>query len=121
MTLSILSSRDADPNVALSFSFTVSFGPPSRINCINSKNEEIFYARGINSQVTREVIRPHYISSTKPDITRVTVKISPQPRMEETYICYVAVEGRTGIHVSGNNAIVVMGSIRNTSVKVTSK
>ena len=33
MTLSILSSRDAGPNIAIALSFNVSYGPPSRVNC----------------------------------------------------------------------------------------
>ena len=118
MSLSILSSRDTDPNVSLSFSFNVSYGPPSRINCVNSNNEEIFYARGDHSQTTHEVIRPHFIDTTEPDMTRVTVKVYSQPRRNDTYICYVAVEGRTGI--SGIKSIVVMG-MGFTSLKVTGK
>ena len=58
MTLSILSSRDADPDIEYSLSFT---GPPSRIKCTRD-NMQLFNARGLeNSNVlTREVIRSRY-------------------------------------------------------------
>ena len=92
MSLSILSSRDAEPNVSLSFSFNVSFGPPSRINCVNSNNEDIFYARGDHSQITREVIRPHFINTTEPDMTRVTVL--NQEEMIHTFVTWLLREGR---------------------------
>ena len=37
-------------------------------------------------QVTRDVIRSRYISSTEPDMTRVTVRLDPEPRgVERTY------------------------------------
>ena len=98
MTLSILSSRDADPNIEYSLSFTVSFGPPSRIRCTRD-NIQLFNARGLEhySDLTREVIRSRYISSTLPDMTRVTVRLDLQPRAERTYNCTVTVEGRTNI------------------------
>ena len=96
MTLSILSSRDADPNIEYSLSFTVSFGPPSRIIC-TSDITQLFIIRESSAQVTREVIRSHYVSGTQPDMTRVTVRLDLQPRVGATYACIVTVEGRTNI------------------------
>ena len=72
MTLSILSSRDADPNIEYSLSFTVSFGPPSRIRCTRD-GSVLFNIRDPDPRVTREVIRSRYINSTQPDMTHVTV------------------------------------------------
>ena len=108
MTLSILSSRDADPNITFSLSFTVSFGPPSRITCTH--NSSLFLsARDPNPLSTREVIRSRYINDTQPDMTRVTVRPDPQPRVGATFTCTVFVEGRTNI-LSGGYNFVQMGS-----------
>ena len=108
MTLSILSSRDADPNIEYSLSFTVSFGPPSNISC--TRDSSVFIdIRGLDPRVTREVIRSRYISSTQPDMSRVIVRLDPQPRLGATYACTVTVEGRTNI-TSGTYNIVAMGS-----------
>ena len=97
MTLSILSSRDADPNIAITLSFNVSFGPPSRIRCARN-SEQLFDVRShSNNQITREVIRSRYIDSTQPDITRVTVKLYSQPRVVGVYTCTVIVESRNNI------------------------
>ena len=96
MTLSILSSRDADPNITISLSFTVSYGPPSRIRFIRD-SVQLFNTRYPSPLFTREVIRSQYINSTHPDMSRVTVNLDPQPRVGATYTCTVTVEGRTGI------------------------
>ena len=53
--------------------------------------------RGLHPQVTREVIRSRYISSTQPDMTRVTVRLDLQPRVGGTYTCTVTVESRINI------------------------
>ena len=99
MTLTILSSRDADPNISYSLSFTVSFGTPSRIVC--HRNDILFLnRRGSNQQLCREVIRSRYISSTLPDMTRVTIRPDPQPRVGGTYTCNVTVESRINIDSS---------------------
>ena len=100
MTLSILSSRDADPNIEYSLSFTVSYGPPSRISCSRGSSV-LLDIRGLDPRITREVIRSHYINSAQPDMTRVTVTLDSQPREGATYTCTVTVEGRTNI-TSGN-------------------
>ena len=61
-------------------------------------------------QVTREMIRSRYISSTEPDMTRVTVRLDPEPRgVERTYTCTVTVEGRINI-ASGNYDFDTRGS-----------
>ena len=108
MTLSILSSRDADPNIEISLSFTVSYGPPSRLRCTRDSSV-LLNNRGLHSRLTREVIRSRYISSTQPDMTRVTVRPGPQPRVEGTYNCTVIVEGRTNIDF-GSYDFVQMGT-----------
>ena len=108
MTLSILSSRDADPNIEYSLSFTVSYGPPSRLRCTRDSSV-LLNNRGLHSRLTREVIRSRYISSTQPDMTHVTVRPDPQPRSGATYNCTVFVEGRTNI-LSGGYDFVQMGS-----------
>ena len=98
MRVSILSSRDNDPNVVFTLSFNVSFGPPSRFFCrygsktiLNNKRE--------HPDLSHEVIRSKYTSS-QPDMTRVTVKVDQPVREERTYVCQVFVEGRGNI-VSG--------------------
>ena len=99
MTLSILSSRDADPNIMFRLSFNISFGPPSRIQCTrDSGSNNIFckYARGIVSGVDYEVIRSQYINSSQPDMTRLSF-IQTRPRIGATYQCTATVEGRQNI------------------------
>ena len=109
MTLTILSSRDADPNITFSLSFTVSFGPPSRITCTRDSSVLLNNIRGPDQRLTREVIRSRYISTTQPDMTRVTVRPGPQSRVGATYTCTVNVEGRTNIASGGYNFL-QMGS-----------
>ena len=108
MTLSILSSRDADPNITFSLSFTISYGPPSRVRCTRDSSV-LLNIRELDSRLTREVIRSRYISSTQPDMTRVTVRPDPQSRIGATYSCTVFVEGRTNI-LSGGYDFAQMGS-----------
>ena len=105
MTLSILSSRDADPNITISLSFNVSFGPPSLIRC-NRDSVQLFNTRGPTPLFTREVIRSRYINSTHPDMSRVTVNLDSQPRVGATYTCTVTVEGRTNIAFGSYNFVV---------------
>ena len=100
MTLSILSSRDADPNIMFRLSFNISFGPPSRIECtrdsINILGGTGTLGRGIVSGVDYEVIRSQYISSSQPDMTRLSFN-QTRPRIAATYQCTVTVEGRRNI------------------------
>ena len=119
MSLSLLSSRDADPNIEYSLSFNVSFGPPSRIVCHQNKTIKFIDRRDPGLQLSREVIRSRYINSTLPDMTRVTVRPGPQPRVGATYICTVTVESRINI-ASGNYNFDDKG-IGSTTVTVTGK
>ena len=116
MKLIIHSQRDANPNVMLSFSFTVSFGPPSRIQCSNGL-AQVVSVRGLRSDVVYDVIRSHYINSSLSDMTHVTVRLPPQPREGRTFTCTVTVEGRTNI-ASGNYARVTMGSTRSSTTTI---
>ena len=107
MTLSILSSRDAGPNIAIALSFNVSYGPPSRVRCERIKmpeKVELLNNRD-HPKLIREVIRSRYINSALPDMTCVTVRPDPQPRevTVATYKCYVHVESRINIHNIGYN------------------
>ena len=116
MTLSVLSSRDADPNIKYSLSFNVSFGPPSRINCTYMyENNKQCSVDGI--ELYYNVIMSHYIDSSQPDITHVTVRVPPQPRENRTYTCIVTVEGR--VNISSGNYMPVIKSTGSSTVKVT--
>ena len=122
MTLSILSSRDAGPNIAIALSFNVSYGPPSRVLCERKDTPDaIAFVHLFNLRQSpnlfREVIRSRYISSTLPDMTRVTVRPDPQPRQVATYTCFIHVETRINIHNSGN--LVEKGMHGSTTVTVT--
>ena len=93
MRVSILSSRDTDPNVVFTISFNVTFGPPSLVLCFYNK-QRFARLRGDNSY---EVIRSRYVSSSQPDMTRVTIKVDQPFREERIYSCNVTVEGRKNI------------------------
>ena len=122
MTLSILSSRDAGPKIAIAFSFNVSYGPPSRLWCTNFQGPALYDSRYDDdlSSITREVIRSRYISSTLPDMTRVTVRPDPQPRQVATYACTVTVESRNNIP-HNNYYIDQIGHGSTTTVGLTGK
>ena len=117
ITLSILSSRDADPNIMFRLSFNISFGLPSRIQCTRDSST-ILSGRGIVSGVDYEVIRSQYISSSQPDMTRLSFN-QTRPRIGATYQCTVTVEGRrnlfpglkyqTDVLGSGTSSITVTG------------
>ena len=107
MTLSILSSRDADPNITFSLSFNISFGPPSEIHC-NRNDSNILSGRGIVSGIDYEVIRSQYISSSQPDMTHLSFN-QTRARIGATYQCTVTVEGRRNIAV-GKYGFDVLGS-----------
>ena len=95
MTVSILSPRDADPNITISLSFTVSFGPPSKITCTHDGS--VLIDQRLDPRIPREVIRSRYISSKKTDMSRVTVRLHSVPRVERAYTCIVTVESRNSI------------------------
>ena len=117
MRVSILSSRDTDPNVMFILSFNVTFGPPSRVFCRYGSTTILNNKRDFPT-LSHEVIRSQYVSSSLPDMTRVTVKVV-QPREERTYECEVTVEGRMNI-VSGTYAHDIKGS-GVTNVTITGK
>ena len=98
MKFSLLSSRDVESNIMFTLKFTVSNGPPSRLNCdyngIAFLNE--YQSRGNHPGLSREVIRSHYINSSYPDMTHVTLT-QTSPRQPRTYTCTVTVEGRVNI------------------------
>ena len=102
MRVSILSSRDSDPNVNFTLSFNVTFGPPSRIFCNYNNKETILHnvRSDDHPNLSREVIRSQYVSISQPDMTRVIVKVNQPIREERIYKCAVVVEGRVNI-VSG--------------------
>ena len=60
-------------------------------------------------ELAYNVIMSQYIDSSQPDMTRVTVRLPPQPRENRTYTCTVTVEGRVNISY-GNYMPVTMGS-----------
>ena len=113
MTLSILSSRDADPNVMFKLSFNISFGLPSRIQCTRDSTVILVDGRGIVPGVHYEVIRSQYISSSLPDMTRLSFT-QTRPRIGVLYSCTVTVEGRRNI-ASGTYAHDPLGSETSTT------
>ena len=98
MKLFLLTSRDTESNLMFTLSFTVSYGVPSRLHCVDGNNVNLFNptdSRGpFVSQISREVIRSHYIDSSTPDMTRVNITRTGQSRVAATYTCTVYVEGR---------------------------
>ena len=96
MRVSILSSRDTLSNIVLTLSFNVTFGPPSLVFCRYGSKIILHNVRD-HLNLSREVIRSEYVSSSQPDMTRVTVKVNQPVREERTYICQVFVEGRVNI------------------------
>ena len=100
MRVSILSSRDTVPHVVLRLSFNVTFGPPSLVFCRYESTTILHYTQDDHPNLSREVIRSQYVSSSQPDMTRVTIKVEQSMRLEGTYACQVTVEGRMNI-VSG--------------------
>ena len=102
MALTLLHTRDVGPNVRFRLSFDVSRGLPSRITCTRGSTT-IYIGRGFVAGVNYEVVRPLYVSTSQPEITRVSFE-DTQPRVGVTYSCTVYVEGRTGIvFTSGYN------------------
>ena len=95
MTLKLLHTRDVVPNVQFRLSFSVSLGLPSYIACTRD-NTTIHSGRGFVSGLNYEVVRPLYVNTSQPEITRLSFE-QTQPRMRATYSCIVTVEGRTNI------------------------
>ena len=107
MRVSILSSRDTDPNVVFTLSFNVTFGPPSRLWCYYNNPSNVFFNARDDPNLSREVIRSQYTSSQQ-DMTRVTVKVEQPIKEGRLYRCVVVVEGRRNI-VSGTYQLFKMG------------
>ena len=103
MKFSLLSSRDTETNIMFTLSFIVSYGPPSMISCYHNDgyNTQLFsspQSRGTGiSELSREVIRSHYINSSHPDMTRVSIRVM-QPKEPRVYTCTAIVEGRININ-----------------------
>ena len=108
MTLSILSDRDADSDLLFQFTFVVSSGPPSFVQCTNGVTQ-IFSARGIHPNISRDVMTSQYVNNLQPDKTLVKVILPPQPKKAATYTCTVTVEGRENITTT-NYSIVSLGT-----------
>ena len=120
MRVSILSSRDTDPKVVFTLSFNVTYGPPSRVLCYHDKQTAAILNARNDPNLSREVIRSQYTSS-KPDMTRVTVEVDQPIREERLYRCEVVIEGRKNI-VSGTYDHLKMGPpslVRSSTVNIT--
>ena len=101
MTFYLMSSRDTETNIMFTLQFTVSHGPPSTVVCNIEGLTQIHKSRQNPSKLSREVIRSHYINSSYPDMTRVTLTLT-SPRQPRTYTCTVTVEGRVNINNTYN-------------------
>ena len=88
--MSVLSSRDADM-LTYTLSFIISFGLPSRISCHNPPGNQIIFDDGGGVPgISREVIRSRYISSSEPDMTRVTITLTrTRTAAVGAYVLYV--------------------------------
>ena len=113
ISVSILSSRDTVSNVVFMMSFNVTFGPPSHVYCIyiskGHTKKTFFFGSRDHPNLLREVIRSYYANSSKPDMTRVTVKVEQPIKEERFYECEVTVEGRGNI-ISGTYTLNNKGS-----------
>ena len=98
MKLFLQTPKEAVSSLGFTLSFTVSNGVPTRLHCVDGNNVNLFNpiaSRGpFVSALSREVIRSHYINSSYPDMTRVSIARTGQPRAAVTYTCTVFVEGR---------------------------
>ena len=118
MKLFLISSRDTDSIILFTLSFMVTHGPPSTVNCYYDGVQ--FLGKTQSRQeppgLSREVIRSHYINSSYPDMTRVTLTLTA-PREPRVYACTVIVEGRVNID-NDNYDFAPMGS-GTTTVNIT--
>ena len=96
MTLTLLHTRDVGPNVQFRLSFNVSLGLPSRITCTRDSNS-IHNGRGFVPGVNYEIVRPLYVNTSQPEITRVSFEETQPTRVGATYSCTVYVEGRINV------------------------
>ena len=116
MTLTLLHTRDVGGlnNVQFRLSFYVSLGLPSRILCTRD-GTTIINGRGFVSGVNYEVVRPLYVSTSQPEITRVSFEELTRPRVGATYSCTVYVEGRTNIASATSYDFDQLGSATSTA------
>ena len=112
MTLTLLHTRDVGINVNFRLSFNVSIGLPSFISCTHNTTA-IRIGRGFVSGVNYEVVRPLYVSTSQPEITRVSFE-ETQPRVGATYSCTVYVEGQRNITSDSYN-VDVLGNATSTA------
>ena len=98
MKLFLQTPKQAVSSLSFTLTFTVSNGVPTRLHCVDKNNINLFnptHSRGpFVSHLSREVIRSHYINSSYPDMTRVSIARTGQSRAPATYTCTVYVEGR---------------------------
>ena len=103
MKLYLISSRDTNSNIMFTLSFMISHGPPSTMDCYHNEDNfltESYSRRNLADLLSREVVRSHYINSSYPDMTRVTLT-QTMPREPRLYSCTVTVEGR--VNIDNNN------------------
>ena len=82
--------------------------------------KEFFFASRDDPNLSREVIRSYYNSSSQPDKTRVSVKVEQPIKEERFYDCEVTVEGVVVNIVSGTSRLDNKGSGL-TNVTITGK
>ena len=119
MRVSIFSSRDTVSNIVFTLSFNVTFGPPSRVLCYYNHQLTAFFNARDDPNLSREVIRSLYVSSSQPDMTHVRVKVEQPFREKRMYICAVTGEGRKFIGI--NNYDYDEKGTRTSTVNVTGK
>ena len=106
MKMKLLSSRAAN-SIKFNLIFNVSNGPPSKISCLNGTQKVK------SSDIVREVITSHYVSSSQPDVTRVALtQTLTTPKL---YTCTVTVEGHVNI-MSGEYDFVTKGTRQSTAL-----
>ena len=114
MTLTLLHTRDVIPSVQFRLSFNVSLGLPSRITCTRGSTT-IREGRGFALGVSYNVVRPLYVSTSQPEITRISFEVT-QPRVGVVvYTCTVYVEGRTNITSNNSYNYEQLGSATSTA------
>ena len=117
MNVSILSLRDSDPNVVFTLTFNVMFGPPSHVYC--AYNGQGFFSSREHPHLSRKVIRSQYLSSSQPDMTRVTLTVEQPIKEGRTYACAIIAEGRTHIVSSTEYNYFKMGTEGISTVYIT--
>ena len=70
--------------------------------------------RGFALGVSYNVVRPLYVSTSQPEITRISFEVT-QPRVGVVYTCTVYVEGRTNITSNNSYNYEQLGSATSTA------